>query len=151
MAFRTSENPVFGEGLVDAWLAALSAAPGAALLTTPKIKLWTDGPAVPTPETVPGDLTEATFVGYAEIAQPALVGPINLPSTEGRGETANVTFTAGAGIVSPGQVVLGYWIDNDAGTLYMCERFVTSVEFVNEGDFLTLSILWGQIFQPHVA
>lgn len=138
MAERTAANPVLAQSLVDALLGTLTSAPGAALLTTPTVHLFTAGPALITPSTVVADFTEATFVGYLEQALGLIASPINLPNGNGRGRISVTTYVAGAGIVAPGETVLGYWIDNNGSTFYCGERFASPVAFESGGDFLEL-------------
>lgn len=142
MSWLQTTNPIFGRPLVDALLGALSVVPGAALLATPHVHLFTAGPTPITSASLPADFTEATFVGYAAQAlNLPLVGPINADDDH-RGVHNEENFLGGA-IVAPGETVLGYWIDNAAaaGTImYMAETFETPVQFANPGDFLSLDV-----------
>ncbi len=141
--FVQSNNIVFGRPLVEALLSALDTVPGAALLVTPFIHLWTAGPATITPLSLPADFTEALFVGYAAQAwNLPLAGPINID-----GETLGVhneeNFLAGA-VVPPGEMIAGYWIDEAAvaGTvLYMAERFAAPIPIAVAGDYISLDAI----------
>jgi hypothetical protein len=138
MFYETATMTV-GNPLAQAMLAALSTVPGAKLLTTPTVHLYTAGPVPVVPTTLPAAFTEATFIGYAATALPTLIGPINLPSGEGQGMTADVTFlctTSGTG-----QNILGYWIDNTSTDMYYGESFPTPIPIALAGDFLTLNIV----------
>jgi len=132
--------------LANALLAALSARPAAALLVTPFVHLYTAGPSPIGPDNLPADFTEATFVGYAAIALPLpLLGPIN-PSANQVAVHEEVNFLGGA-VVLPGEVILGYWVSDQAGgagSLYMVEAFETPVPIVSPGDFVSLDDLYAQ-------
>jgi len=65
--FVTSVQPFYARALAAALVSALSARPAAALLVTPIVKLFTAASANPSPNSVPGDFTEATFSGYAPV------------------------------------------------------------------------------------
>lgn len=142
--FVQTAQETLGLAIAEALVAALSARPAAALLVTPTVHLFTSGPAAILPTNVTGDFTEATFAGYA--AQPLtlpLVGPVNLPRSPGVGAFGSVTFLAGA-VVSPGQVILGYWVDTGAAGQIICgERFNTPIPIANPGDFINLDVIFG--------
>jgi hypothetical protein len=122
---------------------AFSAVPGAALLITPFVHLWSAGPGNITPDTLPADFTEATYSGYAPIALPLpLIGGVNADGTT-LGWLKSILFVAGA-VVAPGETIAGYWIDEAAvgGTdLYMAERFVTPIPIVTVGDFIDVDVI----------
>lgn len=144
MPFVPSENIIIARPTAAAMLAALSARPAAALLITPFVHLYTAGPAPVTPDSLPADFTEATFVGYAATALALpLLGPINIgPNTIGDHNPAD--FLGGA-VVPPGETILGYWIDEAAvaGTvLYMAETFVSPVPIAFPGDFISLDLVF---------
>lgn len=144
--FVTSVQPFYNRTLANALVAALSARPAAALLVTPFLKLFTASTANPSPNSVPGDFTEATFSGYAGVAITLpLIGPINLtPSVVGAHGEGN--FTADAGITPPGQNILGYYVvdDNAAPTkVYLSELFASPIAIVNPGDSISLDVLFG--------
>lgn len=140
MPFIQSANITLGRALAGNLLGALSARPAAALLVTPFVHLYTAGPAPITPDSVPADFTEATFVGYAAIALPLpLLGPINLAFSD-LGVHEEVDFLAGA-VVAPGENILGYWVDEAAAAgvvMYMAETFTTPVPIAIAGDFVSL-------------
>ena len=147
--FLTSVQPYPNRVLLDALLAALMTRPAGALLSTPTVHLYTAATANPNPNSAVANFTEATFAGYSSVAIAALLGPINLPSGNGRGVHAEADFVAGA-IVTPGQTCLGYWIDDGAATLYLAEAFATPVTFANPGDFLSLDVIFGEITPTRV-
>jgi hypothetical protein len=138
-----SKNLVTSRPIAAAMLNALSTVPGAALLVTPFVHLYTAGPTPITPLAVPGDFTEATFTGYTSQALPApLLGPIN-GANNVLGKHEEVNFLAGA-VVAPGENILGYWVDNAAaaGTnLYFAETFATPVPIAALGDFISLDVI----------
>jgi len=140
MPFIQSAQPVIAQNLLDSILAALMVNPAAALLTTPEVHLFTAGPTPILPTQVPGDFTEATFVGYASVVIAALPGPINLPSTLGRGRHQNIDFLGGA-VVAPGEQILGYWVDDGAAAFYWGEIFPAPIPIVNPGDFISLDFV----------
>jgi len=136
-----SRLPTVGRVLADALLASLMARPAGALLTTPTVHLFTAGPEL-SADTVPGDFTEATFVGYSDATITAMLGPIN------SGENTvslhvQADFLAGA-VVAPGQTILGYWIDNASTTLYLAEYFAAPVPIATLGDYISLDVQFGQ-------
>ncbi len=142
--FIQTNNPIIGRTLATAWLAALNAAPGGALLLTPFVHLFTAGPATISPDTLPTDFTEATFVGYSSQAlNLPLLGTINIDAeTIARHNEEN--FVGGA-VVAPGEMIAGYWVDNDAaaGTqMYMGERFSNPVAIAVLGDFIALDVIF---------
>jgi len=149
MPFVVAHNPVLARSLTAALLSALDTIPGAALLVTPFVHLYTAGPSPITPDSVPGDFVEATFVGYASIALPLpLIGPINLAFTT-LGVNEEVNFLAGA-VVPPGENILGYWISNQAGaagTLYMAETFADPIPIAVAGDFISLDAIFAIAMQ----
>jgi len=145
--FLQSSQPTLSQAnLIDPLLAALSARPAAALLTTPTVHLFTAGPSPITPTQVPADFTEATFVGYAAAALTPIVGPVITPSFTCRAVFANVSFVAGAVVGS--QNVLGYWVDDASTHFYLGEFFPAPVQIVNPGDFIDLAVLIGLPFRP---
>jgi hypothetical protein len=137
--FLQSLVPWLQTTLLQALLGALQTRPAAALLTTPTVHLYTAlsgqlGPAVDVSQ-----FTEATFSGYAAVALSGFTGPVNVPSNQGQGIFGSSEFTANSSITSPGQIALGYWVDDGTSTIYLCESFETPVLFVNPGDFLNLA------------
>lgn len=139
-----TKNPVLGSALVDALLSALDTVPAGALLVTPKVKLFTAGPTPILPTSVSADFTEATFTGYAPVALTLpLLGPINADSND-RAAHNEADFLAGA-VVAPGEVILGYWIDDSVAaptTFYLGEIFETPVPITALGDYISLDVLF---------
>lgn len=151
--FIQSRNIKIKKAIVDAMLEALSARPAAALLVTPFVHLYTASTANPSPNSVPGDFTEATFVGYAPVALALpLGGPLTLNASY-EGVTNQANFIAGA-VVTPGENILGYWIDDNATTptvLYAAEAFSSQIPITNPGDFISLDVIFGAITQPSLS
>jgi hypothetical protein len=127
-----------------ALLTALSARPAAALLTTPTVHLFTAGPSPVHPSSVVADFTEATFTGYAAVVLGAWSGVVNLPNADGQGIHQDATFTAGA-IVGPGQMILGYWMDDGAGNFQGGETFPAPFPINVLGDFLSVDVFIPQV------
>ena len=140
---RTSANLVLSKVALQALLAAISARPAAALWTTPNVHLFTNA-VNPNSRTVLGDLTEATFAGYATVALPALAGPVHVqPDSEAL--LAEVNFIAGS-VVSPGENIHGFFItDTTNAILYAAEAFDDPVSISASEDFLSILI---QIPEP---
>jgi hypothetical protein len=144
-----SENPTLSRTLIAALLGTLQTDPAAPLLSTPKVKLFTAGPSPITPESVPADFTEATFAGYAEVALGTLLGPVNFSNGGGIGLHVEANFLGGA-VVAPGEVILGYYVTDDADALYLAERFDTPIPIAVPGDFIALDVIFGIPFETTV-
>lgn len=142
MPFVVTQEMTWANAVLDSMLEALTTRPAGALLTTPTVHLFTAGPQPISGTSVPGDFTEATFSGYAAVTLSGFLGPINLPSNDGRGVHQEADFLAGAGAGPPGQSILGYWLDNGSTTFYGGETFQTPVQIVNPGDFLSLDVVF---------
>lgn len=140
--FAKSKNVTYTRALVAAMLGSLATRPAGPLLTTPTVHLFSAVGGTITPNTVIADFTQCTFAGYAPVVLPALSAVVNLEPTYTYGSHAECDWVAGA-IVSPGQFVLGYWIDDGATTLYASEQFGTAVPLVLPGDFISLDIILG--------
>jgi len=151
--FIQSRNPVYSRAILDALLGALDTVPAAALLVTPFVHLFTAGPSPITPDSVPADFTEATFTGYAAdaLALP-LLGPITADSLH-QGVHQEVDFLAGA-VTPPGQVILGYWIDEaaTAGTdFYMGEIFEVPIPIAALGNYISLDVVFPLTNAPSIS
>jgi len=116
-------------------------------LATAKCRLYTAAAPGPNPRSAVADFTEATFGGYGEADLTDWVGPVTLPSTAGLMIHSEADFAADDTITPPGETVLGYYIVNAAGdeVLYG-EQFVNPVNFVLEGDNLSLDVIFGLPF-----
>jgi hypothetical protein len=144
--FQSSAPTLSQINLLEPMLAALSARPAAALLTTPTVHLFTAGPSPISPTQVPSDFTEATFIGYAAVVLASLLGPIITPSNTCEGVFNNANFIAGAIVGS--QTILGYWVDNGSTEFYLGEYFPSPALIVSPGDFVDLAVIIGMPFIP---
>lgn len=145
--FRRSANPMMTRFFLNAMLANLDSVAGVqGLLNTSEIGLFTNA-FDPSPDTVVGDLTEATFAGYAVVASTVWAAPGNVGSV-GKMIHFEANFIAGA-IVPPGETVTGYFVreTGGAGELYIAERFVTPAAFALPTDFLSLDVALQIAFQ----
>lgn len=149
MPFVQSTSPVFARNVADDLLGSLSAIPVAAGLVTPFVHLFTVGPGAITPDFTPADFTEATFAGYAPVALALpLVGPINADANHD-GVHNEADFLGGA-VVSPGENILGYWIDDNATTpttQYLAEVFATPIPIAAVGDYISLDVIFALAWQ----
>lgn len=145
MSAVQSKNPVIARNLVDELLSTLSTRPLAAWLALVKVHLFTAGPANITPTSAVADFTEATFAGYASqtITLP-FSGPVQVDA-QNRAVFADANFIGGA-VVLPGEVIQGYWVDNDDGSLppyfILGEIFETPIPIAVPGDFILLDLYW---------
>ena len=106
------------------------------------VHLFVSGPGTITPDTVPADFTEASFVGYAvkNIAAVDWVQALLSPNGNAVCGQAILSWVGGA-IVAPGQTVHGYYVTNTANTgLLFSEQFTDPVFFVAPGNFLNLTV-----------
>lgn len=118
-------------------LAALSAIPGAALFVTPKVLLYTAGPAI-TPDADPSAFTEATFTGYAKQAV-TLAGPV-LISPGVVGMVAQVRFICTA-VTAGTSVCIGMLVTNGTTAFYSGEPFGSNFNIGAPGDFLDIDLI----------
>lgn len=139
--FVSSLTPVLSETLVAALLAALNTRPGAALLATPTLHLYSSVSGPISPASTVSQFTECTFTGYAAVTLSSFVGPILLPNNLGYGILGVGNFLAGS-VTPPGQSAVGYWIDDGSTALYLAEQFAAPVPFVSLGNFLELSVIF---------
>lgn len=145
-----TQKVTYSRALVDAFLAALSTVPGAALLATPKIMLWNDGPTI-TPDWNPADYTAPTFHGYTPGAVTLSVASVNIGGTD-QARVATVTFVATAG-GAIADTCNGYaLVDTTLAIPYLIERFPAGFSFGIPGDFLQIDLIvpLPMIYQPTV-
>jgi len=151
--FVTSIQPFFQFDFMAEIVDALSVNPGAALLVTPHVKLFTAAANNPSPFSVLADFTEATFAGYAtKVLTLPLVGPANMAPLI-LGGHREVDWLAGA-VVAPGELILGYYVTDalGAGTrVYMSELFQAPIPILNPGDEISLDVIFGFNLNPAVA
>jgi hypothetical protein len=139
----------WSKALTDAMLAALSAVPGAALLTTPKLILFTNnGPVLPT--SAVADFTVPTFTGYAA-ATITLAGPVAIGGND-RALVATLRFIATAD-TSPAQTIYGVLMTNGSTTFYGGELFDTPLNIALNGQFIDYDLIvpLPTIYVPNVA
>jgi hypothetical protein len=145
-----TQKATYARALIDAFLAALTAAPDDPLLATPKAVLFTTGPSIG-PDFAPADYTAPTFHGYAATAL-TFTAPINLGGTDlGVIATANFVATAGGAI---DDTCNGYMIvDTTLAVPYMIELFANPVSFGHIGDFLQLDVVLPlpMVYTPTIA
>jgi len=140
MSWRRSEALILGRATIgDILDAIVTAAPLATILDGGVLRLFTNNPVID-PDFDPANFVEATFVGYAA-ETPLVFSAVGNVDPVGRLVHVEANFVAGA-IVAPGETVLGYWCENAGGTqLFFAEKFATPVQFVNNGDFLSLDVV----------
>jgi len=136
---RKTSSVILTRTQLDAFLGALGGSvPGAAIFTGCKVKLF-EGATVPTPDSVVGDFTETTAVGYTAQTVAAWSGPTNNPGDR-RGWAAEPIFIFGDNRPN-GVAITGYYLTNSAGsTLLAAERFASAVNVVDPGDGLLLDL-----------
>jgi hypothetical protein len=128
----------YGRGLVEALLDALSTVPGAALLATPKLVLWTDGPTI-TPDWDPADFTAPTFHGYAPVAI-TFAGSVNIGGTDLAVVKSGIFIATTGGAIDDS--CNGYaLVDTTLAIPYLIERFPTPMNFGTVGDFLQIDLI----------
>jgi len=131
------EKLIWSQSLLDSILAALSVVPGGALLTAPKVHLYTDA-HIPDPvNDTPASFTEAAFTGYAAVVL-TTVGPENLSGNSGRmlqGDVDIICTGSGGGFPQ----ILGCYLTNTLGaTLYAQCPFDAPVNIARVGDAINL-------------
>lgn len=141
MASFSTVQPTWRQALIDAMLGALSTVPAAKLVLNGMIHLL-KATINFNPQTPIASFTalEANFSGYAAIALPALVGPLN-GSVNRREMFANAIFVATSPLVTANNI-FGYWIDQNAGADWvMAELFPAPMPVAAPGDFVELDLL----------
>lgn len=137
MYWRTKQA-TYSRALVQALLAALSAAPVDPLLATPKLILWTDGPTI-TPDFDPADYTQPTFHGYAAAAV-TLSDVVNIGGTDLAVLAQKVFIATSGGAID--DTCNGYaLVDTTMAIGYLIERFANPMSFGKVGDFLELDLI----------
>lgn len=133
-----TQRVTYGRSLVQALLNTLKTDPAAALLATPKLVLWVDGPTI-TPDFDPTAYAAPTFHGYVAVAV-TLSGPVNIGGNDlAMIASADFTATAGGAIADSCN---GYaLVDTTLAIGYMIERFPNPVSFGAVGDFLQIDLV----------
>lgn len=146
--YERTKNPVYSNEWTSLILNALLVNPAAALLITPKLRLFTAVAGTLSPTTLTADFTDATFDGYTEFAIAALDFPVNLPAGNGQGALVSKNWTA-ADPPAPAENIAGYYIV--ANSLFiMGEVFEAPVPISVGGDFLSLDVILAIIQYPAV-
>lgn len=153
MHFIVSVLPTWGYAVLQALLGLLgvTGSVGLPLLTTPSLRLIKGGPGAIIPTWDPSDFTEADFVGYASQTIVLGTAPVNNPNGNGVGIMHNSTFTCTTAPASPGQSILGYWLQGSSGEPIIAELFAAPIPIVNAGDFINLSVFIPLNFQNAVG
>jgi len=139
----TSTSPFWNNTMLDFMEDALFNPPALQPANAGLIKLYSAGPTAPGQHPNPADFTENAFAGYAASVIVTPSGPVNVPGGNGRALAWPAMFVAGA-VVSPGETALGYYVTNAGGTaVLMWESFPVPFNFVSNGDFLALDVLFG--------
>lgn len=138
--FKTTALLAITRALLDALLGSLGTRPAAALLTTPKIELYTARTAQPSINSAYADFTFANFSGYANAAL-VLSGPVN-PGPNSAALIANANFIATTASPFVPNTILGYAVTDGASVLYAAEEFTSPVPIASAGDFLDLNFLF---------
>lgn len=124
--------------LADILDAIATAAPLAEILDGAELRLYTNA-FDPNPDMVPTDFTDASFVGYALETPLGWSAPVNIDPD---GKLVHVEGNFVAGAIVAAQLVEGYIVTTAAkAAVLFAERFVTPVNFVLPGDFLSLDVV----------
>jgi len=135
---RSQETTWHRDTIGDILDAIATAAPLNEILNGAELRLYTNA-FDPNPDMVPGDFTDATFAGYALVTPLVWSAPVNIDPV-GRLVHVEGNFVAGA-IAAP-ELVEGYVITTAAkAAVLLAERFVDPVNFVVNGDFLSLDVV----------
>jgi hypothetical protein len=92
----------------------------------------------PTPATVLGDLTVATFSGYAAIVVAALLAAYLDPIGGASAQIGTVQFDHSGGAVA--NTIYGFWVETAGGVLILAGRFDQAVPMNVLGDSIPLDI-----------
>jgi hypothetical protein len=130
---------VWSRALINTLLLAFGARPGAALMTTPTVRLASAVSAV-SPDSAPTDFTECTFTGYAGVALTLTNPAVNVgPSIQGL--LANAVFVMSALTAGAEAAVAVYLTSGDGATFYGGEMLNPNVNFANPGDFFDYTLI----------
>lgn len=135
--FWTTQIWQWSRVLLNALLACLTARPGAALLVTPKVLLFS-GSAIPSADSVVADFTPAVYSGYGDVAL-TLTGPVDL-TPDGQAMIGTATFTSTTASPFVPDTVTGYIVYDGATAYYGGERFDAPVEISAAGQFIAVNV-----------
>lgn len=115
-------------------------------ISSAKIRLCQNNPGPADADLVIGDLTEATFPGYAQvdITTPTWPAPTTNLSNEAESDGPTITFTASAGGGLP-QTCYGVYVALNDGAgefLFAFGRFSPGKTVTNPGDTITVKLNW---------
>jgi hypothetical protein len=102
-----------------------------------EVKLYQND-LVPTPSTVLGDLTVATFSGYAAIVVSALLAAYLDPAGGASAQIATVQFNHDGGGVA--NSIYGFWVQTTGGVLVLAGRFEDLVPMQLLGDSIPIDV-----------
>jgi hypothetical protein len=110
------------------------------LCSSPMVHLATAGPGVITPGWQSTDFTEADFLGYAAagLLDPGL--SVNSPSGLGQSVLQDFLFQCTSPPASPGQTIVGYWVDDVNVGPVLAELFPTPLQILSAGDYVNLAL-----------
>ncbi len=115
-------------------------------IATAKIRLAQNNAVPADADLVLGDLTEASFPGYAEvdIGTPAWPAPATNMSNEAESDGPTITWTATSGTPLPQTCYLVYVVLNDgtADFLFAVGRFSPGKTVTLAGDTITVKLNW---------
>lgn len=136
--FLTTVAFQYARALVTALLSAFAARPAAALLTTPKVLLFSAGPTPDADSTV-DQFTPCIFTGYAD-ATPTFTAPARIG--EGTmGVVAPVEFISTSADPYVSDTAIGYILYDGADAYYGGEQFAEAVPFGTAGVLLQLTVV----------
>lgn len=138
MGVYVSKNVVYNEDLIAAAVAAFKTVPGAALMVTPKLRLFTNA-FQPIPATPLGTFVEANFSGYTA---PTVVlnGPVNL-SQNASAMVVTALFLATVATPFVDNTLAGWYLTDATATLwYASERFTSVFPIASAGDYLEITL-----------
>ena len=137
--YRVTQLLMWGKALLNAMLACLAARPAAALLTTPKVRLFSAGPAL-SPDAVVSDFTTVAASGITDTAL-TITAEGNIPGP-GQGAFGHVDFiSTTTGTYTAGEAI-GYILTDGTAAFYGGELFQAPVNFGAQGDYLSLDVIF---------
>ena len=142
-----SQSPWLANGMLENLLLSLSTAVTPPFVATPRMHLYTASTAPLNQDFVLSQFTEPTFTGYAAITGTWDGSIVNCSDEGGKGLLFTGTFVC-ATDPTPGQTIIGYYVDDGGVQPVMAELFPTPFLITRGGDFLVLSVLYPLRFNP---
>jgi hypothetical protein len=102
-----------------------------------KVKLF-QNPVSLSPSTVVGDLTEATFGGYAPIIVTALLPAYIDPVGGASAQIATIQFQCDG--TAPTNIVYGFWVETAAGVLILAGTFDAGIPMSLATDAIPVDV-----------